>query len=155
MPPPAAAAWAVWRHACWAARDEARAAEAVGTAFALLGLLRAAGHHAARGRLLLPADQAVAAGATLQSLAEGRDGAALAPLAREVGAAAATHLRSARRLQARLPRRRMVLFLPAALCDLSLARLAARSWDPLAPGFVLPAPGRAWRLLLHKWRGRT
>jgi phytoene synthase len=135
--------------------NEAEAAAKIGTAFALLGLLRAAGHHAALGRLLLPMEETAHAGATLQSLREGKRGTDLAPLAQAVASRAATLLGEARRLQPRLPRGRAAPFVVAALADLYLRRLQQARWNPLAAAFVRPPPGRAWRLLLHRLRGRT
>jgi NADH dehydrogenase [ubiquinone] 1 alpha subcomplex assembly factor 6 len=135
--------------------DEVAAAENIGTAFALVGLLRAAGHHAALGRELLPADALDRAQATLQSLREGRGGADLAPLARAVASHAAAELVAGRRRQPRLPGRRAAPFLLAALVDGYLRRLANGGFDPFTPGFVRRPPGRAWRLLLHRLRGRT
>ncbi|HKY94765.1 MAG TPA: squalene/phytoene synthase family protein [Kiloniellales bacterium] len=134
---------------------EIAAAEHVGTAFALIGLLRAAGHHAALGRQLLPADALDRAQATFQSLREGRDGAALAPLARMIAARAAAELVAARRRQPRLPGRRAAPFLLAPLVDGYLRRLANGGFDPFTPGFVRRAPGGAWRLLAHRLKGRT
>lgn len=135
--------------------EETMAARHVGTAFGLVGLLRAARHHAALGRALLPMDSLDRAQATIQSLREGRGGAALAPLARDVAERAGGELDAARRLRPRLPRRRAAPFLMAALTDGLLRRLAGAGFDLFAPGFVDRSPGRAWRLLLHRLRGRT
>jgi phytoene synthase len=135
--------------------QEIAAARHVGTAFALIGLLRAAGHHAALGRELLPADALAAAGASVQSLREGRAGETLAPLARAVAGRATAELAAARQRQRRLPRRRAAPFLQAALTDGYLNRLAHGGFDPFNPAFVRRPPGRAWRLLLHRLRGRT
>jgi len=137
------------------AAAEIAAAEQVGTAFALVGLLRAVRHHAALGRGLLPVDALATAGATLPSLREGRGGPALAPLARSVAERARAALAEARRLQPRLPRGRTAPLLLAALTEDYLKRLAAGGFDPFAPGFVERAPGRAWRLLLRRLGGRT
>jgi phytoene synthase len=138
-----------------AAEVETEAAMKIGTAFALLGLLRAAGHHAALGRLLLPMDEMARAGATLQSLREGKRGQDLRPLAEAVASRAAALLAEARLLQPRLPRGRAAPFLLAALAALYLRRLRGVNSDPLAAAFVRPPPGRAWRLLLHRVMGRT
>jgi len=134
---------------------EVTAAEHIGTAFALVGLLRAAGHHARLGRELLPADALDLAQVSLQSLREGRAGPSLAPLARAVAARAGQELAAARRAQARLPRGRAAPFLLAALTRGYLVRLDAADFDIFAPGFVQRPAGRAWRLLLHRLKGRT
>jgi len=138
-----------------AAGPETEAAAKIGAAFALVGLLRAAGHHAAFGRLLLPMDELARAGATLQSLREGRRGEDLRSLAEDVAARAAALLAEARSLQPRLPRGRAAPFLLAALADLYLGRLGHAGFNPLAQEFVRPPPGRAWRLLLHRLKGHT
>lgn len=135
--------------------EEMAAAERIGTAFALVGLLRAAGHHAALGRALLPADALDEARATLQSLREGRGGPALVPLARALAGRATGELAAARRRQPRLPIRRATPFLLAPLVEGYLRRLAQGGFDPFTPAFLQRSPGRAWRLLLHRLRGRT
>lgn len=138
-----------------ATEREAEAAAKVGTAFALVGLLRAAGHHAALGRLLLPLDEVTRAGASLQSLREGKRGDDLRTLAEGVVEKARALLDETRALQPRLPRGRQAPFLLAALTELYLRRLRQAGGNPLAASFVRPPPGRAWRLLLRQWSGRT
>lgn len=138
-----------------AGEEERAAAARAGTAYALMGLLRAAPAHAARGRLLLPADLCGAADVGVQGLAAGRGGAALRPLAEAVAGRAAALLADARRLLPRLPKGRAAPLLVAPLAAQALRRLRKAGGDPLAPAFQLAPPGRAWRLLAHRIGGRT
>lgn len=138
-----------------AGEAERSAAASAGTAHALMGLLRAAPAHAARGRLLLPADLCSAADVGLQSLAAGCGGAALRPLSEAIAARAMLSLQEARHLQPRLPKGRAAPLLLATLAEQALARLRKGGGDPLSPPFQQAPPGRAWRLLARRIGGRT
>lgn len=112
-------------------------ARRVGTAWALVGTLRAAAHHAAHGRVMLPADllarAGVAAGAVRAGRAFGRYASAAAPVAHR----AAALLDEARRARRAVPRRARAVLLTARLADLYLARLHRAAYDPRDRRLVL------------------
>jgi len=134
------------------ARD---AAEAIGTAWALTGLVRAVPFHARARRLYLPQAVIGRAGLDVGQLFELRSSPALAAACREIMAAAGERLADGRRHARAVPRVLRPALLPAALADLYLARLARASGDPFDPSLQQPAPGRAWRLLLSNLTGRV
>ena len=125
---------ALMLQACGA--GEAQALEAgrrVGTAWALIGMLRAAPRMAAGGRVMLPADLLAATGLgadeALAGRAFGRWAAAAEPVARH----AAGLLDAARKARRAVPRRGRGVLLIARLADLYLARLRQAGWDPRDP----------------------
>ncbi len=127
------------------------AALAVGSAWALVGLLRAAPFHAAAGRVYLPQDLLDAHGIGRDALLAGK--AELAPAARKVAERAAGHLAAARRLRPGVPRRAVPALLPARSADLYLRALARRGWEPFAPGWAETRP-RPLRFALAALAGR-
>ena len=106
------------------------AARMVGTAWALIGTLRAAARHAAHGRVMLPADLLAEAGIAADDLRAGRGFARLAPAAQPVASRAAHLLDEARRARRAVPRRARGVLLIARLADLYRARLRRAAWDP-------------------------
>ena len=102
----------------------------VGTAWALIGTLRAAPLYAAQGRVMLPADLLAAAGITAEEFLAGRGFAHSAAAAEPVARRAEELLRAARRARRAVPRRRRGVLLIARLADVYLARLRAAAWDP-------------------------
>jgi NADH dehydrogenase [ubiquinone] 1 alpha subcomplex assembly factor 6 len=128
-----------------------RAAQHVGTGWALLGLLRATPFLATRRRTLLPADLRQRHGVTDTALFAGRsDG--LAEVVAPIAARAREELAQARALRTAVPRRARPTLLLAALADAHLADLARAGFDP----FRLPEPRRdaALRLAWRWLRGR-
>ncbi len=109
------------------------AARRVGTAWALVGTLRAAPLSAAQGRVMLPADLLAEAGLGPEEVRAGRAfarwGAAAAPVGRRAGEL----LRRARQARRAVPRQGRGVLLIARLADLYLARLRAARWDPRDP----------------------
>ncbi len=102
----------------------------IGTAWALIGTLRAAARHAAQGRVMLPADLLAAAGITAEDIRAGRAFDRCAAAAEPVAGRAEELLRAARRARRGIPRRRRGVLLIARLGDVYLARLRAAAWDP-------------------------
>jgi phytoene synthase len=118
-----------------------------GIAYGLAGLLRAIPFHAAQRRSYLPPELGVPS----RELFAMRPTPALRQAAERLAELARDHLRRARALA--VPRRALPALLPARLAEASLARLAARSYDP----FAVPArasPFAGLRLGFGVWRGR-
>jgi NADH dehydrogenase [ubiquinone] 1 alpha subcomplex assembly factor 6 len=131
-----------------------RAAAAVGTAWALIGLLRALPFHARQRRLYLPADLLEKEGVSLDALFEGRPGPGLQEVARAVEARAGEHLATARALRREVPKAAMPVLLPAVFADMHRRRLARAGFGLFAPALLQPVPFDALRLALSAWRGR-
>jgi NADH dehydrogenase [ubiquinone] 1 alpha subcomplex assembly factor 6 len=131
------------------------AAEAIGSAWALTGLIRAVPFHARARRLYLPQTVIDRAGLDVGELFELRSSPALAEACRVVAEAAGERLAEGRRRGRVVPRALRPALLPATLADLYLARLARAGCDPFDPRVQQPAPGRAWRLLLASLAGRV
>ncbi|WP_162915133.1 phytoene/squalene synthase family protein [Desertibaculum subflavum] len=137
--------------------DEARlvaAGEAIGMAWSLTGLARAAAAHAALRRIHLPADWMAEAGTD-------RDRALLAPQAAETRAVlrrlaerAAAHLDAARTLVPRLPREARAVLLLGRLVRLYLARLHQVDFDLADPRLEIATPRKQIALMIAAWRGR-
>ena len=110
-----------------------QAGRQVGTAWALIGTLRAAPHAAAQGRLVLPADLLGSAGITPEDLLAGRGFERFAAVAEPVADRAAVVLAAAREARRAMPRQALGVLLIARLADLYLARLRRAAWDPRDP----------------------
>jgi NADH dehydrogenase [ubiquinone] 1 alpha subcomplex assembly factor 6 len=121
-------------------------ARQLGVAYALAGLLRAMPFHARASRTYVPADIADRAGLAPADYAAGRATPALRAAVREIAAAAARHLRTAREGRAAIPRSAIAALLPATVADRFLARLRRTEYDPFAPALVMPDPLQIWRL---------
>ena len=108
----------------------------VGTAWSLIGTLRAAARIAAQGRVMMPADLLAAAGVTADDLRAGRAydrQAAAEPAA----CRAAQLLGEARRVRRMVPWQARGVLLIARLADLYLARLRRAAWDPRHPSLAV------------------
>ncbi|HYG85124.1 MAG TPA: phytoene/squalene synthase family protein [Azospirillum sp.] len=123
-------------------------------AYALTGLLRAVPYHARQNRVLLPADSLGAQGVHVRDVIEGKAGAALKPVVREVADAAREHLGKARALQREVPRAAVPALLGATLADTYLGVLAREDHDPLAARVQMPHPLRSAKLAWAAMRGR-
>ena len=106
----------------------------VGTAWALIGTIRAAPHAAAQGRVTLPTDLLADAGIAADEWRTGRAFDRLAGVAEPVGRRAADLLRAAREARRAVPRQGRGVLLIARLADLYLARLRRAGWDPRDAG---------------------
>ena len=112
------------------------AARRVGTAWALIGTLRAAPHAAAQGRVMLPADVLLSAGIAAEDVQAGRGFERFAAVAEPVVGRAAALLATARQARRAVPRQARGVLLIARLADLYLARLREAAWDPRDPRVV-------------------
>ena len=126
---------ALMLQACGAGSGAAlEAARQVGTAWALIGTLRAAPVAAAEGRVMLPADLLAEAGIAAADLRAGQGFDRLAGVAEPVGRRAAALLDAARDARRAVPRQGRGVLLIARLADLYRARLRRAGWDPRDPG---------------------
>ena len=105
----------------------------VGTAWALIGTLRAAPVAAAQGRVTLPADLLAEAGIATHDLGMGNGFDRFAAVAQPIGRRAAALLDAARGARRAVPRQARGVLLIARLADLYLARLRRAGWDPRDP----------------------
>ena len=123
--------------ACGAgSRQSLEAGRQVGTAWALIGTLRAAPHAAAQGRVTLPADLLAKAGLGVDDLRTGRGFERFAAVAQPVAGRAAEMLAAARQGRHAVPRQALGVLLIARLADLYLARLRRAAWDPRDPRVI-------------------
>ena len=128
------------------------AGRAVGSAFALAGLLRAMAFHLSTDRVTLPEECLAAAGSSVHDLTAGRaPRAAIAQAARQVGERAASLLVAARRH--RIDKRGLAALLPATIATAALKRLAKAGWDPFNPKLTQPATAPL-RLTINAVLGR-
>jgi len=128
------------------------AGRAVGTGFALAGLLRALPFHLSTGRVTLPEECLAAAGSSVLELAAGRTPKpAVAQAARVVGERAATLLAEARRR--RVDRQGIPALLPATIAGKALKRLGKIGWDVFDGRSVQPATAPL-RLTVNALLGR-
>ena len=137
-------------------RSEAakRAAEAVGIAWALTGLLRAVPFHARRKRLMLPAELARDCGLSSGELFELHPSPPLKALCRRVAERAAAHLERAREQSRAVPRQARPALRLAALARGHLAVLRAAGYDPFDPRVQRRPAAGAWRLAWAGLRGQ-
>lgn len=128
---------------------------ALGTAYALAGLLRAVPFHAGARRLYLPADMLAARGLDPERTIFARKGApALGEIASEIAARARAHLDAVRARRGELPRRALPALLPAVVASRALAHLARAGYDPFAPSLRRQDGGLVLALALAAARGR-
>ncbi|MGE0719860.1 MAG: phytoene/squalene synthase family protein [Alphaproteobacteria bacterium] len=128
------------------------AARSVGTAWALVGMLRAVPHLAHANRTPLPADALGRAGLTRHDVAAPSRRDALRPIVTEIAAAAMAALDHARSLGP--PRSILPTLLPARLARAHLRRLARAGGDPFDPRFQAQDGWRALRVAWGSWTGR-
>jgi len=120
------------------------AARAIGSAWALVGLIRAVAFHAQAQRQYLPEGLMTELGATLTPSAE------LSAVVERIAAEAARRLAAGRAVRG-LPQAVKRGLLVATLADADLADIRRAGNDP----FALPtSPGRPWRLALAATLGR-
>jgi NADH dehydrogenase [ubiquinone] 1 alpha subcomplex assembly factor 6 len=139
------------------AREDAAAAagRAIGTGYALAGLLRAIPFHARARRLYLPADLIADAKLDVaRYLFELKPSPALSAVVEQVADAARRQLAAGRAQRAALPKAALPALLPGILADRWLARLARAGYDPFDRRLARPDGGRAARLGLAALRGR-
>jgi NADH dehydrogenase [ubiquinone] 1 alpha subcomplex assembly factor 6 len=142
---------------CFSVRGDAaeRAGHALGTAYALAGLLRAVPFHGSARRLYLPADRLAALALDPERTIFARKSPpALAEIVAEISRRAQAHLAAARAERKHLPRRALAALLPAMVAQRVLRRLARAGHDPFAPSLQRPDGGLALALGLAAARGR-
>lgn len=130
----------------------ADAAGHAGLAYGLAGLLRALPWHVGQGRHLLPKDMLERHGVGAGDIVQGRGGAELGAVVRDLVGEAEKHLAEARRLLAKLPKPLRPAFLPLALVKRDLALLAAHA-NPLAPSPERSPLRTIWSLWRAQRRG--
>jgi phytoene synthase len=126
------------------------ASAAIGTAWALVGLVRATPHLAARRRLMLPQD--LMGGINPETLFAGQPDDGLAEVLRAVIDRAAALLAEARRYRRKVPASALSALIPARLLDRQIARIRSagfRVFDQPAEAPSALAPIRLW------WAVRT
>jgi phytoene synthase len=127
-------------------------ARCVGTAWSLIGLMRAVAFHAQARRLFLPEELIETFGIDRSALFELKPTANLDRAVREVVGRARTLLDAARRARGEIPRYARGPLLLATLADAHIATMERHAFDV----FTLPPapPSRPLRLLWTHWRGR-
>jgi len=135
--------------------NSARAGRALGTAWALLGLMRALPFHARQRRLYLPADLMREAGLRAADLFAGRDAPGLAKVVSVVADRAALLLAEARALAPGVAPAARPALLCAPLAELYLDRFRKAGFEP-GHRLLEPAPlVKLWRLWRWPDRGRA
>jgi NADH dehydrogenase [ubiquinone] 1 alpha subcomplex assembly factor 6 len=128
-------------------------ARTLGTAWALVGLLRAAPHLAAQRRCPLPAIALARVGVDPEAWFSGRAGSMARDVVRETAQTAEALFAGV--VRAALPRAAFALGAQRTLGRWHLARLAQFDHDVFAPSWRGPTPSDAARLalawLLHRW----
>lgn len=130
------------------------AAEHVGSAWAMIGLLRAVPFHAARKRLFLPAELTDRYELVRGDLFELRRSDALAKVTEEISKRADGHLREARTHRQDFDRSTIAAVLPAVIAQQHLKNLAGSDWDPLDPSAQGPNHGVAFKVFVAYLLGR-
>jgi NADH dehydrogenase [ubiquinone] 1 alpha subcomplex assembly factor 6 len=120
------------------------AAQDVGIAYALAGLLRAMAFHARAGRRLVPTDIVERAGLSEQDYRALRSTPALRAAAAELAAAAFRRLEAARVHP--IHRAALPALLPAVIARRSLARLKRAGYDAFDQHLAAPDLLQSWRL---------
>jgi phytoene synthase len=120
-------------------------ANPAGIAYAIAGLLRAFPLHAARRQLFVPLELLERYGVEPQDIFAGRSSKNLRAVFADLQDVARRHLLAAHQQTATLPDAALPAFLPVALVQPSLDRLAGR--DPFAPAELPP-----WRRQWLIWR---
>lgn len=119
-----------------------------GIAWALTGLLRSVGFHAARGQIFLPGDKMHAEGLTQESILNCRNGPELRRIMMALAGIADGHLTAARRLLPAPSRQIMPALLPATLAQSYLTQIRRPDHDPFRMAEPVPAFRRQTRLLM-------
>jgi len=126
-------------------------ARGFGVAYALAGLCRALPYHAARRRIMLPADRLAARSLSVEDVFSGASDQRLRSLIADMAERAHVHLHARRR---RIERRVLPALLPAALAPLYLRAVTKPGFDPLHDVTDLSVPRRQLAMLGAMIRGR-
>ena len=135
------------------ATDDASLAAArnVGTAWAMIGHLRALAFNAGMGRMTLP--RSTMGQSTAADVLKDRATEAVRATAQAVGAEAAALIGVARALRREVDRRALPALLLAPLADLHLRKLRNRHFNPLGPDLEIARPRKQMTLFLSALRG--
>ncbi len=134
--------------------DTLAAARAVGTAWALTGLMRALPFHARQRRSHIPADVAAETGAQSRDLFALRGTPELAAACRQVAEAARRQLAAARKAVSRPPKPARAALLPAVLAERYLDRMARQGYDVMARPIEVSGPRKQVALMAAALRRR-
>jgi phytoene synthase len=126
----------------------ASAASHAGSAYGIVGLLRALPMHASRGQIYIPLDLLARHQVTPESIRSGESSPQLKNALKELRDKAREHYRELNRLLPSLPNAVQPVFLPLVLTDAYLALMERRSYDPFTTPVELSQVGRQWKL----WR---
>lgn len=110
----------------------AAAADHVGTAWALIGLVRGLPYHTRMGRVYLPQDALAEAQLSTESLSSPGAAVRLVPVLEPIVESVSRHLRQARDLRRDVPLESLPALLPAVLADAYVRELRRSSHDPFA-----------------------
>lgn len=137
-------------------KPEAReAANAMGLAWGLLGLVRAIPFHAQFNRLYLPQDISASYGLNSRSVIDLKTSPELCAVVKELCLRAEKHLKSARSLRRELATETRVPLLLGIAAERYLKRLAASGYDPFTAEVQQAAEGTTiWRLAWARLRSR-
>ena len=127
------------------------AARNVGTAWAMIGHLRALAFNAGMGRMTLP--RSTMGHSTAADVLKDRATEAVRATAQAVGAEAAALIGVARALRREVDRRALPALLLAPLADLHLRKLRSRHFNPLGPDLEIARPRKQMTLFLSALRG--
>ncbi len=120
-----------------------------GTAYGLVGLMRALPHHAAMGRVYLPRTLLAREGMTAEEVAQRRQPDSIARIVETVADRARLELHSIA-----VPRAALATVLPAALARVDLKALASTGYDVFSPRASASMLRRQVAVLLASLRGR-
>lgn len=123
------------------------AAGKVGTAWALIGLLRSVPHHAGAGRVYLPYETLREAGLSAADVMSPAIKGRLAPAVEQVAERAQKYVDEARALRSNVPTQALSALLPAVLADLYLRKLGQCRFNPFTLPGDMNRPLRQLRLL--------
>lgn len=142
--------------ACGAMRAATfQAAQAVGFAWGMVGIVRAVPFHASVGRVLLPADMLAANGVAEASLRAGTPQAGLASVLEGLTARASGRLTQARALRREIEIDALPALLPAGLADLYVRRLEKSRFrifeSPIALGPLVAPASVMWNAVRKRY----
>ena len=130
-----------------------RAAEASGTAWGLVGMIRAVAFQAQTSQLILPRAEMKAAGVREGDLLQRTMTAELGQLVARMAERAEAHLTAARALAPAVDRVALPALLPCVLAEGYLRRLQRSGWNPFVRGLERPGAGMLVRLWWQARRG--
>jgi NADH dehydrogenase [ubiquinone] 1 alpha subcomplex assembly factor 6 len=129
------------------------AADEIGVAYALTGLIRTMPMHARAGRLMIPDDVATQTGLDPKDYSALRVTPALRQAVGIIARAASRRLAKARGLRGAIPNTALPALLPARIAARALRRLERAGFDPFS-GIGESDPLQSWRLAFAAMTGR-